>query len=91
MQLMASGVMLMVHTEWGLRECHAMRHGVGTLIKALDEAPTGTPLAEADRWLLTHMLLHVSLDLTHVTGILLPTHLTMVNRRWPREIGRAHV
>src|SRR5262245_43101292 len=25
-RLLAIGVVLMVHTEWGLRECHAMRH-----------------------------------------------------------------
>ena len=83
-RLMASGVVLMVHTEWGIRECYALRHGIRTLVRELDGKSNLTPVEEADRWLLTHMLLHVSLNLEHVSTTLLPTHLTMIDRRWPR-------
>jgi hypothetical protein len=83
-RLMASGVVLMVHTEWGTRECYAMRHGIRALIDEYDAQRALSPVDEADRWILTHMLLHVALNADHVTGSLLPTHLTMIDRRWPR-------
>lgn len=83
-RLMASGVVLMVHTEWGVRECYAMRHGLRVLARELDSKSNLTPVEEVDRWLLSHMLLHVALNIEHVTTTLLPTHLTMIERRWPR-------
>ena len=83
-RLMAAGIVLMVHTEWGIRECYAVRHGLRVLSKQLESKSNPTPVEEADRWVVGHMLLHVALNLEHVTTTLLPAHLTMVERRWPR-------
>jgi hypothetical protein len=81
-RLMAAGVVLMLHTDWGLRDCYALRHGIRKALDELQDAPG--PIAQADRWVWTHMLLHVALDLDHVTTSLLPEQLTMIERRWPR-------
>jgi hypothetical protein len=83
-RMMASGVVLIVHTDWGLRECYAMRSGVQKALQDLSGSPDNDPTREADRWLLSHMLLHAALDLNHVLKTLLPAHLLMVERRWPR-------
>jgi hypothetical protein len=83
-RLMAAGVVLMVHTEWGTRECYAMRHGLRKLVEEIDAKRAPSATDEADRWLLSHMLLHVALNLDHVATTLLPTHLAMIDRRWPR-------
>jgi hypothetical protein len=83
-RLMASGVVLMVHTDWGLRECYAMRSGVHKALDELARPHDADPTREADRWVLSHMLLHAALDLSHIVDTLLPAHLTMVERRWPR-------
>jgi hypothetical protein len=82
-RMLARGVVLMVHTDWGLRECHAMRHGIRLLVHELDAVPERNAVEEADRWVLSHMLLHVALGLDHVTTSLLPRHLTMIERRYP--------
>jgi hypothetical protein len=81
-RLMAGGVMLMVHTDWGLRDCHAMRHGVRTMGRSL--AQRTTPLEVADHWLLTHMLLHLALPFERVATSWLPGHLALIDRRWTR-------
>jgi hypothetical protein len=88
-RLMASGVVLMVHTDWGIRECYAMRTGVERAIaeqEGVEKAPPAesNPTREADRWVLRHMLLHAALDLDHVLKTLLPGHLSMVERRLSR-------
>jgi hypothetical protein len=83
-RLMASGVVLMVHTDWGLRECYAMRSGVKRALDEMSISQDSNPTRDADRWVLSHMLLHAALDLVHVVDSLLPAHLTMVERRWPR-------
>jgi hypothetical protein len=83
-RLLASGVVLMVHTDWGLRECYAMRSGGQRALVDIDRLPAGDPTREADRWVLTHMLLHAALNLDHIVKTLLPDHLKMVERRWPR-------
>ena len=85
-RMLASGVVLMVHTEWGQRECYALRHGIRRLVQELDAIPERSAVEEADRWVLSHMLLHVSLGLDHVTTSLLPTHLTMIERRYPNVL-----
>ena len=82
-RMLASGVVLMVHTDWGLRECYAMRQGIRRLVQELDAVRDRDAVEEADRWLLSHMLLHVALGLDHVTTSLLPTHMTMIERRYP--------
>jgi hypothetical protein len=84
-RLMAAGVMLMVHTDWGRRESFAMREGMRA---TADRANQGnTPLDAAHHWLLTHMLLHVGLDQEHVTNTLLPDYLNLIDRRWERVRG----
>jgi len=80
---LSAGVVLIVHTDWGLRECHAMRHGARVLERDLS-GRRGDPVGDADRWILKHMLLHVALGVDHITKSLLPVHLTMIERRWPR-------
>lgn len=87
-RLLNSGVVLMVHTDWGVRECYAMRHGVRKLereLRAAGKSMHGAVRA-ADQWLLSNMLLHVALSLEHVTQKLLPLHLGMIDRRWS-QIG----
>jgi hypothetical protein len=42
-RLMAAGVMLMVHTDWGARECHAMRHGTKIMSRRTARGPASTP------------------------------------------------
>jgi hypothetical protein len=80
-RLMAVGVVLMVHTEWGLRECYAMRHGAARLQRELASARKPTPERDVDRWILSNMLLHVALRMRHVVDSLLPSHLAMIERR----------
>lgn len=81
-RLLKSGMVLMVHTDWGLRECYAMRHGVRQLKSELKQsAGTQDPVVEADTWILSNMLLHVALSMDHVVSELLPTHLAMIERR----------
>lgn len=83
-RLLHAGVVLMTHTDWGVRECYAMRHGVRKLEDELKAANVGLhPAVRAvDRWILSNMLLHVALSLEHVTERLLPLHLGMIERRW---------
>src|SRR5690606_7392457 len=83
-RLLAHGIVLMVHTDWGLRECYAMRHGVRKLEGELEREARGSdsPVAQIDQWLLSNMLLHVALSLDHVASRLLPLHLGMIDRRW---------
>ena len=81
-RLLKSGMALMVHTDWGLRECYAMRHGVRRLKTELKRGPgPHDPVIEADHWVLSNMLLHVALSMDHVITELLPTHLAMIDRR----------
>ncbi len=81
-RLLAAGMVLMVHTDWGLRECYAMRHGVRKLKQELEQGPDkADPIVEADRWILSNMLLHVALSMNHVVSQLLPSHLAMLERR----------
>lgn len=83
-RLMASGVVLMVHTDWGIRECYAMRTGVERAFDEQESSSEANPTRAADRWVLRHMLLHAALDLDHILRSLLPKHLTMVERRLSR-------
>lgn len=83
-RLLHSGVVLMVHTDWGLRECYAMRHGVRRLGEELKSstAHAESEVRQVDSWLLGNMLLHVALSFNHVAQKLLPLHLSMLERRW---------
>jgi hypothetical protein len=81
-RLMAAGVMLMVHTDWGGRESLSLRDGMRALAERAGRGTTAIDVA--DHWLLTHMLLHVGLDQEHVTKTLLPDYLSLIDRRWER-------
>ena len=83
-RLLNAGVVLMVHTDWGVRECYAMRHGVRKFENELsaNAASLNKEVQTVDRWLLNNMLLHVALSIDHVTQRLLPLHLGMIDRRW---------
>lgn len=83
-RLIAAGAVLMVHTDWGGRECYAMRRGVKRSAEELQTVAEPTAEQELDRWILKNMLLHVALSLEHVVDKLLPAHLSMIERRWPR-------
>lgn len=83
-RLLHAGVVLMAHTDWGVRECYAMRYGVRKLEDELQATNVAVhPVVKTiDRWVLSNMLLHVALSLEHVTERLLPLHLGMIERRW---------
>ena len=84
-RLLVNGMSLMVHTDWGLRECYAMRYGVRRLAAEIKKGQSDAdPVAEADRWVLGNMLLHVALSMDHVIAELLPSHLSMIERRQDR-------
>jgi hypothetical protein len=81
-RLVAAGVMLMVHTEWGVRECYAMRERV---VRLAAERRSATDACGAlDDWLLRHVLLHTALGFDHVVKNVLPSHVTMIDRRAAR-------
>lgn len=84
-RMMANGVALIAHTEWGPRECYAMRYGVRRLLTELGDHPHSEPaLTDVDTWILRNMLFHFALDLDHVTTSLLPSQIRMIERRWER-------
>lgn len=84
-RMMANGVALLAHTEWGPRECYAMRYGVRRLLAELSDQPHSNPaLTDVDTWILRNMLFHFALDLEHVKTTLLPNQIRMIERRWER-------
>jgi hypothetical protein len=78
--LLESGVVLMVHTDWGFRESYAFRHGVRVLSEQLSLSARSDD-NEIDRWILGNMLMHVALKLDHVLRNLLPAHMGLVQQR----------
>ena len=84
--LLRSGVVLMVHTDWGRRESYAMRHGVRALTEEVTRSSYGSATRRVDEWILRNMLMHVALSLNHVTQKLLPAQIGLIERRWPRVI-----
>lgn len=73
-----AGVVLLFHSGWATRECYAMRAGV----ERAAEGRTGHGGCDRlDRWILRTMLHHVALSDEHVLENLLPTHLSLINRR----------
>jgi hypothetical protein len=84
--LLASGVVLMVHTDWGPRESHAMRFGVQTLTQEITRSSEGTAAHRVDEWILRNMLMHVALGLDHVVQKLLPGQMGLIERRWSRVV-----
>jgi hypothetical protein len=85
--LLASGVVLMVHTDWGRRESYAMRHGVHALTGEVTRPDyEGGASRRVDEWILRNMLMHVALSLHHVIERLLPAQMGLIERRWSRVI-----
>lgn len=84
-RLLAAGVMLMVHTDWGGRPCYAMRQGKRRMLDEFRSSSYHTAVRVADEWILKHQLLHVALPFEHVRTQLLPDHLAAIERR------RSHV
>ena len=84
--LLASGVVLMVHTDWGRRESYAMRHGVRALTDEVTRPTYASATRRVDEWILRNMLMHVALSLNHVTERLLPAQMGLIERRWPRVV-----
>ena len=84
-RLMANGVALLAHTEWGTRECYAMRYGMRRLLTELEQQPhADAALTDVDRWILRNMLFYFALDLELVASSLLPNQIAMLERRWAR-------
>lgn len=84
-RMMANGVALLAHTEWGTRECYAMRCGVRRLLTELEQQPhPSAALTDVDRWVLRNMCFHFALGFEHVTKSLLPNQIPMIERRWAR-------
>lgn len=84
--LLASGVVLMVHTDWGRRESYAMRYGVHALTLELARSLAPNASRRVDEWILRNMLMHVALSLDHVIHKLLPEQIGLIERRWPRVL-----
>jgi hypothetical protein len=82
-RMLANGVAVFAHTEWGTLECYAMRQGVRRLLAELRAHPhPDAALTEIDLWILRNMLFHFSLSLQHVTTHLLPHQIRLLERRW---------
>jgi hypothetical protein len=76
---------LFVHSEWGDRECIAMRKGVELAIEeAMARPDADTALVRADVWILKNMLFHFSLPMERIVESVLPPHLRMMHTRLPR-------
>jgi hypothetical protein len=84
-RMMANGIALLVHSEWGDRECLAMKHGVRTMSERMAaQATRSSPIVRADQWILRNMLFHFALPLDHIVESVLPAHLRLIERRRPR-------
>jgi len=84
--LLASGVVLMVHTDWGHRESFAMRYGVRALTLEIARSAMPNTARRADGWILRNMLMHVALSFDHVVYKLLPAQIGLIERRWSRIV-----
>lgn len=82
-RFLASGITLFVHADWGERELSPMRRGVARLSENLDPDEDGA-VRRLDEWLLRNMLLYSSLSFRHVTEVLLPEHMRLLERRQQR-------
>lgn len=84
-RMLANEILLFVHSEWGERECIAMRKGVELAIEeAMARPDVDTPLVRADLWILKNMLFHFALPMERIIDSVLPPHLRMMHTRLPR-------
>lgn len=79
--LLAVGVVQMVHADWTVPDCYAMRTAAQRLTADLDAQAHRTPVQELHRWIHKSMLLHTSLKLSHLIEDLLPGHLRLLEHR----------
>ena len=80
--LLARGIVLFVHSDWGYREIGPIRRGLDALAEHPD--PRQPALSAVDGWISRNMLLYSSLSMEHVVEQLLPTHLVLLDRRTER-------
>ena len=84
-RMLANEILLFVHSEWGDRECLAMRKGVELAIEdASSRSDSDSPLVRADLWILKNMLFHFALPMDRIIESVLPPHLRMMHTRLPR-------
>jgi hypothetical protein len=84
-RMLANEILLFVHSEWGDRECLAMRKGVELAIEeAAARQDADSPLVRADLWILKNMLFHFALPMDRILESVLPPHLRMMHTRLPR-------
>jgi hypothetical protein len=84
-RMLANEILLFVHSEWGDRECVAMRKGVELAIEEAAARPDAdSALVRADLWILKNMLFHFALPMDRIIESVLPPHLRMMHTRLPR-------
>lgn len=84
-RMLKNEILLFVHSEWGDRECLAMRRGVELAIEEAAARPDAdSPLVRADLWILKNMLFHFALPMERIIESVLPPHLRMMHSRLPR-------
>lgn len=84
-RMLKNEILLFVHSEWGERECIAMRKGVELAIEeAMARPDADSALVRADVWILKNMLFHFALPMERIIESVLPPHLRMMHTRLPR-------
>lgn len=83
-RMMAQGIGLLVHSEWGDRECSAMRHGREKNRRELEDRIDSEPVAAADAWILRNMLFHSTLPIEKLVRGTLPSQLRLIAARQKR-------
>ena len=80
-RVLAIGINLFVHSEWGGRETGPMRRGLLALCDEIERSEADPGLRALDLWILKNMLLFTSLPTEHVVETTLPLHLRFVASR----------
>lgn len=80
-ELLARGVVLLTHSDWGHSEIGPIRRGLDGLGKDLHLTGQHPALSAVDEWIIRNMLLYSSLSLRHVLDRLLPPHLGLLAHR----------
>ncbi len=83
-QLVAHGIVLFVHADWGNREIPPIRRGLAQLADDLGTTHSDPAVSALDEWVIRNVLLYSSLSLRHVIEKLLPEHLSLLARREAR-------
>jgi hypothetical protein len=84
-RLVALGITLFAHTDWGLKETEAMRGGVARMLEALAQRPRAhAAIQEIDLWILKHFIFHFGMPYQHIMDKVLPEHLKLIDTRTAR-------